>query len=356
MRVSEPSESPGCPEPAGGQGEAGRWGTHTATWGAHSGMWSLAHPPAVVRPAASGWWGCAVGLAAFFAGNILGGILAVTYWFAAGGSLVGLGEAAESGALLTNLGVVLASSLGLWAGLAGGCWLYSRAVLSTSFSSFYRVRFRGWRDIGVGLGVGVGVQVVLIAVQVALAGLGVEPEDEKLRDNTNFLSAQLDNPVGLMLAVAVAVVGAPLFEELFFRGLVMGSMRRVLQTGWAVALSSMLFGAVHFQGGGGILAWLTVLLGLGLLAHIESRCARGFTRRQVRNRWRLGLGVALPVLAVVILAAEGGGGLLIMSITGLAGVALALLRVRTGRLGPGIVAHGAFNATAVMLLVLGLQG
>ncbi len=49
------------------------------------------------------------------------------------------------------------------------------------------------------------------------------------------------------MLVLVAVVFAPLVEELFFRGLLLRSLQRRVGTGRAVALSSVLFGLAHPQ-------------------------------------------------------------------------------------------------------------
>jgi membrane protease YdiL (CAAX protease family) len=93
-----------------------------------------------------------------------------------------------------------------------------------------------------------------------------------------------------MLAVVV-IVGAPVVEELFFRGLVLRSLQRRFGDGWAVAGSAVAFGLAHFEP------------------------------------------LQLPALVVL-------------------GVVLGVLALRTGRLGPGMFAHGAFNAITIIALAL----
>ena len=93
----------------------------------------------------------------------------------------------------------------------------------------------------------------------------------------------------VLLAVCILLV-APLVEELFFRGLLQRALTRRFGPGWGIAVSSLAFGVAHYQ---------PVQL-LGLVAF---------------------------------------------------GLVLALLAERAGRLGPSLVAHTAFNAATVILLV-----
>jgi len=93
------------------------------------------------------------------------------------------------------------------------------------------------------------------------------------------------------------VLGAPFVEELFFRGLVLRSLARRFGPVIGVVGSSVLFGLVHFQ------------TGMGAASDAALMCAIGAF-----------------------------------------GLLLAYLAVRTGRLGPGLVAHATFNAITVIAL------
>ena len=95
-------------------------------------------------------------------------------------------------------------------------------------------------------------------------------------------------PAFVLLAVLL-IVAAPFIEELFFRGLLLRALARRFGTGWAVAGSSLAFAVAHFEG------------------------------------------IQFPALLVV-------------------GVVFGVLVVRYGRLGPGMWAHGAFNAVVVVAL------
>ena len=92
-----------------------------------------------------------------------------------------------------------------------------------------------------------------------------------------------------MFIVVVGLI-APICEEVFFRGLLFRSFEKRLGAWWALGLSSVLFAATHGQ----------------LLQFV-------------------------PLIA--------------------AGAVFGYLVVRTGRLGPAIVAHMAFNLTTVVSLL-----
>jgi membrane protease YdiL (CAAX protease family) len=92
---------------------------------------------------------------------------------------------------------------------------------------------------------------------------------------------------GFFVFAVLLVVGAPVVEEIFYRGLLLRSLTRYLSPALAVVVCGVVFGAAHFN-------WVT-LAGLA-----------GF------------------------------------------GIVLAFLANRYGRLGPNILAHSAFNLVAVI--------
>ena len=102
-----------------------------------------------------------------------------------------------------------------------------------------------------------------------------------------------DNPLALVLLALTAVVLAPLFEELVFRGVLLPVLARWLGGGWGVLLSALVFAVAHLSIG------------------------------------------ELPPLLVL-------------------GIGLALLRVSSGRLLPCVVMHACWNgATFLNLILLG---
>lgn len=102
-------------------------------------------------------------------------------------------------------------------------------------------------------------------------------------DNQLMVDALLDHrgPAWPLVATALYVtVGAPIIEEIGFRGMVYPAFRRILPRGWAVALVGILFGIIHGN--------LATLLPISLL---------GAWLCLVRDRFGLGTCVALHLMS-----------------------------------------------------------
>lgn len=130
------------------------------------------------------------------------------------------------------------------------------------------------------------------AISLILESLGIST---KALGNTGFLNSV--EGAYLPYIVLATVVGAPIVEELFFRGVVLRVTSQTLGVVAGVILTSLLFGVMHVQ---------------------ASLAASIYT----------------------------------VSMTAMVGVALAILRLRTGRLGTAILAHILFNAGGVVLALL----
>ncbi len=187
------------------------------------------------------------------------------------------------------------SQVGLWVGLAGAAVVAARWKGSGRLSDDFGLRLHGFGDVGVGIAFGIFCQVVLMRLVAlvlwpVLGRPDVEGPVEEMIERASDARV-----VGLVLLV---VVGAPLVEELFFRGLLLRSLQRRLGTAWAVGLSGALFGLAHPPG-----------------EDLEAAAA------------------ALVMISLAVL-----------------GVALAMLTVRLGRLGPAIIAHAIFNASTLAWL------
>lgn len=144
------------------------------------------------------------------------------------------------------------------------------------------------RDIGPGLLAGVVSQLVLIPV-LYIPISWLLPDVDVSQEAKEV--TDLAQGGGIVLIAALIVIGAPFVEELFFRGLLQRSAARRFGPRAAVALPAITFGLVHFQP------------------------------------------VQLPGLVAF-------------------GVVLSVLTQRAGRLGPALVAHAAFNATTVVVLLV----
>ncbi|MCY4256763.1 MAG: type II CAAX endopeptidase family protein [bacterium] len=131
-------------------------------------------------------------------------------------------------------------------------------------------------DIPLGLLIGVFAQIVVVWLIYAPFQFFFEFDvSEAARDLTNRAATNAD----ITLLFLSVVVGAPIFEELFFRGLVLRAFERKWGTLMGVLASSLLFGAVHLQPlqfpalvvFGIIAAWLTkryMRLGPAIWAHV----------------------------------------------------------------------------------------
>lgn len=177
----------------------------------------------------------------------------------------------------------------LWLGLLGAPLLAARTKGNGVVEDF-GLRFR-LIDVPVGLVIGVVSQLVLVPI-VSLPWIALLGKDlDDLDDSARELADKATQPVGVVLLVLIVVIGAPIVEELFFRGLLQRSLLRRVAPVLAVAISALVFGVTHFQ-----LLQFPALVAFGAI--------------------------------------------------------LGFLALRTGRLGPSIVAHMAFNAVTVIALVL----
>lgn len=183
----------------------------------------------------------------------------------------------------------------LWIGMVCTAWLVSRRRGTGSFRRDF-----GWdverRDFGVGaLGAVVGrsaTVIVTIPLYAAFHNL--------VRNPSVGLPLNKLTP-GLFAVYAVtAVVGAPIVEELLFRGVIQTRLVYRLGAVRGIAVASVMFGAAHLIG------------------------------------W------------------TGPGSLLAAAAIAAGGTVLGYLRWRTGRLGTSMVAHGLFNAFAVVLVGVGV--
>lgn len=184
-----------------------------------------------------------------------------------------------------SLGLLVVGLIGLWLGLGGTLLRASRRKGSGSLPADFGLRVER-SDIGPGLAVGVVSQLVVVPLlYLPLHLLGADLDvSEQARQTTDLASGP-----GIAVLGVFIVLGAPVVEELFYRGLFLRAASRRWGSRWAIALSSGTFALTHFQ----------PVQFLGLLAF---------------------------------------------------GVILAVLVERKGRLGPAIVSHMAFNATTVAIL------
>jgi uncharacterized protein len=98
----------------------------------------------------------------------------------------------------------------------------------------------------VGVPIGVGLQLVFVPALYWLLGvLGLDASD--LDKPAQELSQKARGGVGVVLLVVLVVLGAPIIEELFFRGLVLRSFQAGHRDGLALIGSAVMFAMAHFQ-------------------------------------------------------------------------------------------------------------
>jgi membrane protease YdiL (CAAX protease family) len=242
----------------------------------------------VDRPAA--WMWLLYAALGFLGGQLLAALLAGAAAAVAGQyhQLAALSKLAEPPTWF-----VMSTLLGLWGGFLGAGVLASRLRGTSHLVADLGLRFR-WIDV---LGIPIGV---LGQYLVALMYVPIKPHVHDFSQRFSAPAQRLtggSHGSGYAVIVLATVVGAPFFEELFFRGVLLRSFARLFGRfgGWvgpclAVLVSGLLFG----------------------LAHAES-----------------------------------------LQLLGLAtfGVILGAVSYRTGRLGMNMVAHASFNALALAAVV-----
>ena len=280
MSSPSPAAPPGWyPDPFGRL--AFRWWDGTR-WTGYAGGTAVEWDPAPLEPPPVETPGLP-GLATALLGAVVGAALSL-------GIALGLEALDRSGGRSTQLGL---SQLGLWVPLVLACVVVSRRRGTGSLSRDFAWRFR-WRDIGLGFA---GSLVGRMMAGVVIAPIPSPFFKLRAPDRTIFDDAA-GGWVAWAVVIGVACIGAPLVEELFFRGLLQSRLVTRYGVGRGLAITTVLFGAAHLA------AWqgpVTLLYGL--------------------------------------------------SIAG-AGLVLGVMRQTSGSLGPPTMAHVFFNAQAVLAAAL----
>jgi hypothetical protein len=185
---------------------------------------------------------------------------------------------------------LLASQSALWVGMVGATLVASWRNGTHSLARDYGLSWPRRGDLWTGVAGGVAGRLpptlVLVVIVLADRGFNVpNPAGHRINGLTP------EGTAGWVVVILIAVVGAPVIEELFFRGLVQGAFTRRIGAIPAIFVTALIFSVAH-------------VLNEGLFAPY----------------------VLFP-----------------------GAVILGYLRYRYGRLAPGMVAHATFNATAFAL-------
>jgi uncharacterized protein len=150
------------------------------------------------------------------------------------------------------------------------------------------------RDVPKGLAIGVLTQLVLVPLLYVPIFLWGDVDREKLSEPARDLTDRAAGPVDSLLLLIIVGIGAPIAEEIFFRGLLQRALLRRFAPWLGIGIGAVVFSAAHQQ----VLQFpALVLFGViaGVLAHRSGR---------------LGLAVAMHigfnVTTVVLLLAQDG--------------------------------------------------
>jgi membrane protease YdiL (CAAX protease family) len=218
-----------------------------------------------------------------------------------GANLLGLGCALLAGVFgvpARSVGAAVFGLFGLWTGLTLTAYVITHRREGGTLAD---VGFAWPTGRELAKGFGTAFLAVLAAAQVALALRSFLPhEDTGIR--TNLFLSHRPSTAAIIVLAAAACIGAPIVEELFFRGIVQTILAGDLGMSAAVVVQAALFGLAHYQ---------------------------------------LGMTADEAVIRIVSI--------------GVVGLFLGWLRARTGRLGAGMAAHATYNVIIVLLTIAALS-
>ena len=171
-------------------------------------------------------------------------LLAPFSWLT-GGSPVGpfVGALAINAAAL--VGMVAVAQVGLWFGLLGVPYLAARFFGDGMRREFGLTIRRP--DLPVGGLWGVFGQLVIFPLVYLPLMWFTDITQEEFSEPAQNMADKATSPAGVVLLVLIVGVGAPIIEEIFYRGLLQGSLVRRLGPVWGIGIASVVFGLVHFQ-------------------------------------------------------------------------------------------------------------
>lgn len=231
--------------------------------------------------------------------------------------------------LPTSGGGMLVGLLFEWAVFAGVPLWVSRRKGSGSLSRDFGVRVQWRRDPVTGVLVAVGLNVVFMALSWLLTRCGVNLSGS---DNTGLVTDH-GGGVWLWLLLAAASIGAPLVEELFFRGLFLRALLKRFTAPLGDAQSSMQA------------AWRTF-------------CGPG---SRFLRRYPVAFSAVTSGTVFGVLHWQGyshghlAGALFLIFQTVSLGITFGFIAARANRLGPTMCAHVANNTAASLLAILAMH-
>ncbi|MGH9207760.1 MAG: CPBP family glutamic-type intramembrane protease, partial [Acidimicrobiales bacterium] len=167
-------------------------------------------------PAGQPTWGLGEAVLGFVSGFLLA-TLAVGVWSSTNHLRV------HNASVPETMGTVVAGLLGLWVGLLGGPLLATHQKGSGSLRTDFGLSIKPWPDVPIGVVAGLVSQYVLLT----LFYLPLRPLVPHLNQRLSQPAHQLTGGAtgtGLVVVALLVCVGAPLVEEIFFRGLLLRAL------------------------------------------------------------------------------------------------------------------------------------
>lgn len=235
-------------------------------------------------------------------------------------------------------GVVIANLLGLWVGLVGAPVVASRLKGTGSLRTDFGFELRPWPDVPIGIAVGLASQLVLLPLLYLPFHALVPHLDQRLDQPARQITGASTGAALVAVALLLSV-GAPVVEELFFRGLVQRSVEKTLMG--LVRRRSRRSpgrpapGQVDGDGDRGPAGTQRALGGDPTGAGEGAGVARRWAAR------------ASIVVSAVLFGLAHAQSLQLLGLVAF-GIVLGVLARVSGRLGPGMVTHCVFNTVALV--------
>jgi membrane protease YdiL (CAAX protease family) len=144
------------------------------------------------------------------------------------------------------LSLVAVAQMGLWVGLLGAPLVATR-LKGNGLVADLRLRARvadAWRGGGIGIVLQLVALPLLYWPLLELLDKGASDLEGPAREMTD----RADGPIGVLLLVLIVGVGAPIAEEVFYRGLFQGALlKRGIRPVFAIAINATVFGLSHGQ-------------------------------------------------------------------------------------------------------------
>jgi uncharacterized protein len=224
-----------------------------------------------------------------------GGVAILGFVGALALSLIFAELAGAGGARPLTVPSLVLGQFGLWAGLCSAAYIATHRRASGTLAD---LGFRMPTGAEIGIGIAVGLVGLFAATRFELVLRSLFPDTG---GNTHGFPSSTPSIAFLVVFGLLACVGAPIVEELFFRGLVQTVLTRHLGTTPAIIMQAVLFGLAHFL--------------------------PGMTFNQA----------AVRCGTVMVLGLVNG-----------------CLRANTGRLGTGMVAHATYNTIVTLIALVAL--